>query len=304
MEEFIKAFLAASGYADSTRESYSYALTRLFDWLNDQGLTIDDLTVDAYDRFLNGHNWSNNMRRLYASAIRKFIQWLRGNREHPIFEIKLPKDDSLPGRALDAQALRDLLASFDTSTPLGWRDLAMAALLAETGLRASEICRLEMARLDMRNRRFTVLAKRQKPREGIFSEDTARFLEIWLGERKKVALRGTKTVFVSIGGKRPGTSMTSDGLRTLYRKFGEQAGIGRLSPHDMRRTMAMLLTEADAPSRLVQKLGGWDDIRMVERYTRTLKPQQIDRYSPVKTALETLNIPSPSNNPSNKPKDP
>lgn len=297
MDDFIDAFLLESGYADSTRESYRYALTRLSDWLEEHTLTVDELTVEAYDLFLNGHNWSNNMRRLYASAIRKFLQWLQGNREHPIFEIKLPKDDSLPGRSLDAQALRDLLASFDTSTPLGWRDLAMAALLAETGLRASEICRLELSRLDMRNQRFTVLAKRQKPREGIFSEDTARFLEIWLGERKKIALRGTKTVFVSIGGKRPGTSMTKDGLRSLYRKFGEKAGLGQLSPHDMRRTMAMLLTEADAPSRLVQKLGGWDDIRMVERYTRQLKPQQIDRYSPVKTALETLNIPLPSKKP-------
>lgn len=78
--------------------------------------------------------------------------------------------------------------------------------------------------------------------------------------------------------------MTPGGLRAIFRKFGWRVNsILKLSPHDLRRTMAMLLTKNGAPSRLVQELGAWDDIRMVERYTRNLEPDQIDQYTPLGT---------------------
>lgn len=285
MDEYIEAFLAAAGYSASTRSSYRYVLTRLFAWLDERGLTVDQLTVETYDRFLNGHGWSSNMRRLYASAIRKFLQWLRGNREHPIFTIRLPRDSSAPGRSLDQTQLRDLLASFDTTKPLGWRDLAMCALFADTGLRAAEMCRLELSKLDLGKRSLLALVKNERWQEKHFSEDTARFLAIWLDLRPAFAKAGTRTVFVSVNGKTKGARLTPAGLRKLYRVFGERSGVGKLSPHDMRRTMATLLTDAGAPTRLVQELGGWDDIRMVERYTRKIKTGQIDRYSAVTSIM-------------------
>lgn len=286
MEDFINLFLAESSYADSTRESYRYALSRLAAWLGENGLSFDDVTVAIYNRFLNSHGWSNNGKRMYGAALRAFYKWL-GRPNHPIFTQTLPPDDAKPGRVLDQNDLRDLLASFDTTTALGWRNLAMLALMAETGLRASEVCRLEMSRLDMRHSKFSVQVKgkrrgERKWREGIFSEDVSRFLEVWLSERPKVARRECKSVFVSIGGKKPGTQMTRGGLKAIFRRFGERAEIGKLSPHDLRRTMAVLLIERGAPTRLVQVLGGWDDIQMVERYTRTLRPSQIDRYSPIR----------------------
>lgn len=87
-------------------------------------------------------------------------------------------------------------------------------------------------------------------------------------------------------GKTPGQKMTRHGLRKLFSYWGKAADVGRLSPHDLRRTMATLLTEAGAPSRLVQELGGWSDIRMVERYTRAIQPSQIEKYSPIRSIMQ------------------
>lgn len=285
--EFIDTFLAEAELAASTKVSYGYALNRVASWLDANGLTFDGLSLAVYKRFLHSGDWSNNSQRMYGAALRAFFKWL-GMPDHAIFSEPLPRDDSAPGRVLEIDALRDLLASFDTTTPLGWRNLAMLALLAETGLRASELCRLELARVDMRQRKFVVQVKGKRKgekrwREGIFSEDVARFIEVWLSERPKIAKKESKSLFVSVGGTRPGTQMTRGGLRALFREYGARANIGKLSPHDMRRTMAVLLIEQGAPTRLVQVLGGWDDIKMVERYTRTLRPSQIDRYSPVRS---------------------
>lgn len=284
----IDLFLDSAGYADSTRESYRYVLYRALGWLDQQGgLALEDLTLKLYQQFLGSHDWSNNMKRLYGAALRayfKFYEWP----DHPIFQEVLPRDDAPPGRALDHDELRDLLASFDTTKAIGWRNLAILALMAETGLRASEVCKIDLKRVDLRHFEITAQVKGKKKgerkwRKAIVSEDVRRFLEIWLDERPKYAKPDVHTLFVSLGGTTRGKPLTRGGLRALFRQWGEKADIGKLSPHDMRRTMAVLLIEAGAPTRLVQVLGGWDDIRMVERYTQTLKPSQIDRYSPIRS---------------------
>ena len=291
-KELVDAFLSSSDYADLTKESYLYALNRIVNWMEERGGTLEKLSVVTYNQFLNSHNWSNNGKRTYGAALRAFFRWA-GQPDHPIFTQKLPVDDAAPGRALDTADLCTLLASFDTHQAVGRRNTAMLALMVETGLRASEVCRLELARLDLRHQKFTVQVKGKKRgerkwREAIFSADVSQFLQVWLADRPKIAKKDVKTLFVSIGGTRPGTPMSRSGLKAIFRTFGNRTDIGKLSPHDMRRTMAVLLIERGAPTRLVQVLGGWDDIRMVERYTQTLRPGQIERYSPLKAMGVTI----------------
>lgn len=144
----------------------------------------------------------------------------------------------------------------------------MLALMVETGIRESEVCRLELDHINLEGQHFDVLAKGRKWREGVFSKITAVYLDIWIAARKSYAAPGCPCLFVSVNGKTKGKGMTPGGLRANFRKFGDRANIGKLSPHDLRRTMATLLIQNSAPTRLVQILGGWADIRMVERYTR------------------------------------
>lgn len=284
MLEDIQRFLDGSNYTDATITSYRYALQRLSGWLDDRGLRIDNFDVSLFNSFLREHKWSNNMRRLYGNAIKSFLRWRYGPTQ-PALALKLPRDNARPGRSLDIAQVENLITSFDTSTAQGWRNLAMLSLMIESGLRASEICNLEIRYLDLVKFQFTVIAKRQKWRKGIFSQNTALYLDMWLSARKKVAAPDCSYVFVGILGSTPGHKMTPAGLRANFRKYGIRSEVGTLSPHDLRRTMATLLIEAGAPTRLVQELGAWDDIRMVERYTQNLKTQDIEKYSPVVRAL-------------------
>jgi site-specific recombinase XerD len=281
MQDYIDAFLGGSAYAETTKANYRYALLRLDEWLKGRGLTIDGLTGPLYTEWINSYGWGNNSRRNYAYAVRAFVVWMGYGKHHPVYSVAPARDNSAPGRSLDAADLQTLLKSFDLNTAIGWRNLAIVALMAETGLRSSEVCHLEVGKLDLRRRQFMVLVKRSRWQNKIISVETARILDVWLEHREKHAAPGVKTVFISLGGLTRGNPMTRDGLKGEFSKFGKRSGIGHISPHDMRRTMAVLMTEAGAPTRLVQVLGGWDSIKMVERYTRNLKPQQIDKYSPV-----------------------
>jgi site-specific recombinase XerD len=276
----VEEFLDCNDYTPATYKTYSYHLKRFAAWVeknNHDPLTLTGQTLKAY---LNSRRWKPNTQRAAGNAALSFLRWRYG-KDHPALRVKLPKDNAGPGRSLNPIKLDRLLAIFDTMKAVGWRNLSMLGLMVETGLRISEICRLELDYLNLEEQHLDVLAKGQKWREGVFSCITMYYLDTWLNAREKYAVPGCPFVFVSVNGKTKGQGMTPSGLRALFRKYGTRAQIGKLSPHDLRRTMATLLIKNGAPTRLVQELGSWADIRMVERYTRNLKPEQIETFSPI-----------------------
>jgi integrase len=195
--------------------------------------------------------------------------------------MRVKRVDSGPQRTLTKEQVDQLLNSLNTETLSGIRNKAMLLLMLDTGLRANEVCSLQLKRLNLEERTLQVKIKGGDWGEGVFTETTAGWLDLWLKLRDRVAETRTGTVFVSIKGTRPGTSITRDGLRSIFRRMGKKAGLGLISPHDMRRTFATLSIRNGAPTRLVQIAGRWKNIREVERYTRALTASDIDPYSPV-----------------------
>ena len=280
--EQIETFLAAHDYTDQTIVAYRYCLHRLETWL--QGRSLDILDPATLRRFMLEQGWGSNMQHQVLSALRSYLRHIE-RPDHPAFRLPLPADRSGPQRTPTARQLTNLLQSIDTSTPIGRRNLAMLCLMLETGLRSSEVCRLSVDRLDLASGSLTVLAKGRQWRIALFSRYTAACLESWLAYRQ--AAPGVKAVFVSLGGIIPGHPLTASGMRVIFCNLARQAGMPALSPHDLRRAMAVLYTEAGLPTRTLQELGGWSDIRLVERYTRKLavRAQTVERYSPVYSLL-------------------
>ncbi len=79
--------------------------------------------------------------------------------------------------------------------------------------------------------------------------------------------------------------MTRDGLGCITSTWGDKAGIGMLSPHDLRRTFAVLATRMHAPARVLQVAGRWSNIQMVERYTNAITADDFEEYFPVAGAM-------------------
>ena len=96
--------------------------------------------------------------------------------------------------------------------------------------------------------------------------------------RKEVAKPEVPTLFVSMGGNRPGTALTPDGLRSIFRALGAKSGLPNLSPHMLRRTFATLAIRQGASSKLVQVAGGWSSLLMVERYAQAIKPEDYQNH--------------------------
>jgi integrase/recombinase XerD len=167
----------------------------------------------------------------------------------------------------------ELLASFDRSTVKGCRDLALAAIFLDTGLRLAEVCHLRTADVDLSARTLQVVVKGGQWGVGVFSPQTAQYVSDWLAVRPA----GVETLFVST---RTGRALTREGLQTTVKRWGQVIGI-KLSPHDFRRTFATLSTIFGAPSRVIQAAGRWSSLEMVEHYTAGIQADEIRAYLPM-----------------------
>lgn len=273
-------------WSPTTIKTYRYHLSDLSTWLSNDGIDINSLETGDIRRWLDGHQaWGISSRHLAICACRSFFRWALGDRLSPARALRLPKRRRVPQQTLDQEQVYQVLSSINTSSPIGIRNVATICLMVDTGLRASEVCRLRTEHLDLDERRLVVLTKGGDYELKVFSNYTCAMLAWWISIRSHFAAANVATVFVGIKGLTPGHPMTSHGLRAIFHKLGTRAGIGPFSPHSLRRTFATLALRSGAPTRIVQVAGGWQDLGMVERYSQMIKPSDLDPYFPVNLVM-------------------
>lgn len=272
------------GKSPTTVRHYRWHLNRLVRWLGfREAVELAHVTRSLL------RMWGADLREVWAPATikqatcaaRSFFAWCTEEgwlEENPALALRVPPVPRRVQRTLSDEEVRAMLRACDDS-PKGRRDAALVSLLLDSGLRASEVCRLAVEDLDLEEGLLVVQIKGGDQGVGYFGDATVRRLRRWLAVRPSED--GVRAVFVSLGGNTPGRPVTVSGLRLILRRLGEQAGVEGVSTHAFRRSFAVIATQAGAPSRLVQQLGRWSDIEMVEHYTQGLEARRLyRRYSP------------------------
>ncbi len=239
-----------------------------------------DLTRYLAERRLYGAG-DNSIKRSVA-AFRSFFGYIIGEKKSPAAGVPFPRPKRRQQRALTAEQALAVLSACDTSTRTGQRDLALLCLMLDSGLRAAEACRLRLADVDLARRVFRVVVKGGDQRGGVFCAYTAGVLGTWLSRRGTLAIAaGCECFFVSVRPGQASAGLTTSGLRVVFRRIGQRAGLTAFSPHDLRRTFATLAHRRGAPSRLVQIAGRWENLEQLRNYTESLTAEDFAPYSPV-----------------------
>jgi site-specific recombinase XerD len=274
-------FLAVAKLAETTKELYRHYLEVWAEWVEKNGVNYRKAKPIDLASFLGDHTgWGNSTQCSACSAVRAFYAWRFGKR-HPILDFGIIREDPGPQRTPDKAKLEKLLAIFDTSSPRGKCFLAAVLLMLDTGLRASEVCRLDLEHLDLERGILSVKRKKGKWKPARFFDYTRSCLSAWLAVRPLVAAKGVNTVFVVTYGKTTGQPLNRNGLRIAFNRFGKYAEIGKFGPHDLRRAFATQSIDNGANARLVAEAGGWDDIQMLQRYAQSLELEKMREFSPV-----------------------
>lgn len=153
------------------------------------------------------------------------------------------------------------------------RDIAVIELLFATGMRISELCSLNTADVNLRDRSILIYGKGSKERKiQIGSDDVVRVLEkykaVFLPE-----MQSSGNFFTSLSGK----PLSDQSVRRMIRKYTSLADIDlHITPHMFRHTFATSLLEADVDIRYIQEMLGHSSINITEIYTHVAMSKQRD----------------------------
>lgn len=286
----VRSYLIAgrqAGLSDTTLKQYGWHLERLTGWLLDHGVAgVVDVTRDLLREWGAGlrDGWSPATVKQAVGAARALFLWCHDEgiiSSDPGRALKVPRVPQRVQRTITSGEVGALLGVCDLDTLKGVRDAAIILLLVDTGLRASEVCRCEVTKLELERRLLVVRIKGGHDGLARFGKATAWRLAAWLNVRSSVVGVGVGNVFVSVGGNTPGRALTVRGLRSILRRRGDLAGVAGVSTHAFRRGFACITHQLGAPSRQVMGVGRWAHIREVERYTGALVADDFySRWSP------------------------
>ena len=258
----IENFLSSAfAYAETSQRTYRDVISRVLGNAPDPA----SLTAAELVNLIRNSGWGNSRQCVAFAACKKYLAWTFGS-HHPALLAKIKRTSGKIKNALSRDQAIQLLASFDRHTPKGARDLAIAALALDTGLRASELCNLTQAETNTRDMTLQVIVKGEQWEAAVFSAETAAHIEHWKKYREQI--NGRTYLFTNIY---TGRKLTPEGLRKAVHLWGQTIGI-ELTTHDLRRSFAVLSTTiTSTPERILLEGGRWKSPQMVYRYTRSIR---------------------------------
>lgn len=201
-------------------------------------------------------------------GVRRFSTWLTEEGEQaddPLLGIKSPKLDTKVVESLTDTELRALIKSCAGKDFRERRDEAIVRLMAETGMRAGEVCDLDVADVDLSRGLVTVRrGKGGKGRVAPFGDQTGRAIDRYLRARRTHRLADTGPLWLGDRGK----ELNYYGLHKALKARAEVAGLDGFHPHLLRHTAASRWLAAGGSEGGLMAVAGWSTRDMIDRYTR------------------------------------
>lgn len=181
------------------------------------------------------------------------------------------EDNDPPARWLDSaeyhRLIRQLEVMVNGATTEHWRwqavrDQAMLALMLWAGLRESEVVDLDLADIQLTERKGKIIVRKGKGgkyRELAIKTELRRALDLWL----EVSGVQAGPLFQSKRGGRVTAKIIQDRVKAI-RKIADLPG--DVTPHSLRHTFAKRLLDAGVPITTVQKLMGHARLETTARY--------------------------------------
>lgn len=289
--DFLEYLQVEKNVSPLTIRNYAHYLDRFTNWLESTSPTlsdptnIKDETIRKYRVFLSQYVDSKNMtlkritQNYHLIALRAFLRFLsrRDIKALSPDKIDLAKAESRSLKFLNRDQLKRLFDQPGVDSIQGIRDRAILELLFSTGLRVSELVRLNRDQLDFKSREIGVLGKGGRPRVVFISETAVDWLKQYLGYREDKY----KPLFVRYSGKRARKEQGEDGVRLssrsierLVEKYVKKARLPiKITPHGIRHSFATDLLSSGADLRAIQEMLGHKNVSTTQIYTHVTNPR-------------------------------
>lgn len=273
--------LEERAYSPQTVEGRKWALRTFLSWAQERDLRRpDQITkpiLESYQRWLyhyrkaDGKPLGVTTQRSRLSAIQNFFAWLcRANAlsANPAADLELPrKPNTILPRSLSMDEVQAILNIPDVSDALGIRDRAILELFYATGLRRSELVRVDVSDLDPVRGLLTVRkGKGNKDRVVPVGECALHWLGVYLEQTRPLLQTPAsgQALFLSSYGER----ITGGHVGNWVRRLLDTAGLCRTGAcHLLRHSCATHMLENGADIRYIQQLLGHARLDTTQIYT-------------------------------------
>lgn len=276
--------------SDRTRVNYTIHLKQFFAFhfpKQPAEITTRDVIVwrDALRRTPNKRGKLNEESTVAVklAAVRSFFAFLTATgltAKNPA-DLKLVAPPELPdypkGRALSIVEVGELLASIERTTIIGARDYAVVMLMLRCFFRVSEVVSLRENDFFVEKEQcyVRVTIKGNKKRVTPIPTDVFAAIEdYWRLDdaHRRIMRKRHRNLFVFQGvqeKKRCAAQNSPLSARQVWVRvghYGEKSGIGKLAPHDFRRTAITRALDLNESYRRVMNAARLANLRTVQRY--------------------------------------
>ncbi len=273
--------------SQKTIRMYSYYLTFFRDWIQ-MAKKNDDIAVETIDegdirefRLYLSRTYKNKSKgglkqqtqNYFLVALRSMFRYLLKQKCKVISPemIELGKRRDRAIKFLRPEDLKRLFDSVDTTEEMGLRDQAILHMLFSTGLRVSELAKLDREHVNLKAAEFGVIGKGGKARVVFLSKRATECLQLYFDARRDPYA----PLFIRYSGPTAGSELSDDKLRLsvrsierLVEKYRKKANIlFKIGPHVLRHSYATDLLSHGADLRSVQEMLGHKNIATTQIYT-------------------------------------
>jgi site-specific recombinase XerD len=292
VNQFLEYLQVERGCSPLTIRNYRHYLTRFMKWMDSQGIREDlkDINPEVVRSFrvylsnLPGENKAQIARSTqsyHVIAMRSFLKWLIKN-DYAVMapdKIELPKIEERRIEFLNGEQVDRLLNAPSLATIQGKRDKAILEVLFSTGLRVSELVKLNRDTIDLNRREFGIVGKGGRARVVFLSHRAADWLVKYTNERDD----HFKPLFIHHKGKSDPTTpdekmrLTPRSVQRMVKKYSHKMKLPiEATPHKLRHSFASDLLFAGADIRSVQEMLGHKNISTTQIYTHVTNKQLRD----------------------------
>jgi site-specific recombinase XerD len=284
LDDYFEYLVVEKSLSPLTIKDYRHYLSRFFTWLSDNSLSLTPqaITMDSVRKFRIYLSTLRNNRDLplkkdtqiyHIVSIRSFLRYLISKRDINVLnpdKIDLPKSDPRMISYLSAEQLKRLLESPEISDEPGLRDRAILETLFSTGLRVSELVKLNRDQVNLERKEFGVKGKGNKIRLVFLSNEAAGWISRYLSARQDTF----QPLFIRYSGPTVSEKnsdkmrLTARSIEMILKKYSRKCGLPfDAHPHTLRHSFATDLLIAGADLRSVQEMLGHESIRTTQIYT-------------------------------------
>jgi site-specific recombinase XerD len=264
-------------WSDHHRQVGTSVLNMFTTWLDTQGVELEEASKAECTEYMAIRKQAVAIST--ATKDYQFLRWFFEWREeedgvrNPMRGVKgHGKVTSDPDRTphITEETYTKLMATFDKRKTLDCRNAAICSLMYWSGARGSEVCRADLAKLDIDNAVLMIYGKNKEWAPMHLSAETCRLIERYL--RRRGSDRSPALFVGTAGTAAADGRLKSKAVYDMLRR--RTAAVGCHMPlHAFRRGMAINAKRRGLNDTTVQHLGRWKDSRMVAHYQRNAQAE-------------------------------